>query len=251
MAISVDRVYQKVLALANKEQRGYITPQEFNLFADQAQMEIFEQYFYDLEQRQRGTGNELDYADIITNIEEKISIFEIANQGVSSSSEGDVDISSSIGNFYRLGSVQVTYYDNGYACEAEPIKLNELNKYKKSPLAVWTKTRPVYSRHSNSLGESKIKIYPPPQTSVLNSDTVSINYTRRPIPPNWTYLLGGSKNALYNPSATDHQDFQLHSSEENNLVVKILQLAGIAIKDFQLTGVAAQEEMKGLQQKNR
>ena len=42
--INVDIVYQKVLALANKEQRGYITPQDFNLFANQAQMEIFEQY---------------------------------------------------------------------------------------------------------------------------------------------------------------------------------------------------------------
>ena len=49
MAISVDTVYQKVLAMANKEQRGYITPQEFNLFANQAQMDIFEQYFYDLD----------------------------------------------------------------------------------------------------------------------------------------------------------------------------------------------------------
>ena len=38
--ISINRVYQKVLAIANKEQRGYITPQEFNLFADKAQMEI-------------------------------------------------------------------------------------------------------------------------------------------------------------------------------------------------------------------
>ena len=46
--INVDRVYQRVLTLANKEQRGYITPQEFNLFANQAQMDIFEQYFYDL-----------------------------------------------------------------------------------------------------------------------------------------------------------------------------------------------------------
>ena len=46
MAISVNNVYQKVLAIANKEQRGYITPQEFNLFADLAQKEIFEQYFY-------------------------------------------------------------------------------------------------------------------------------------------------------------------------------------------------------------
>jgi len=44
--INIDKVYQKVLAIANKEQRGYITPQEFNLFADQAQMNIFEQYFF-------------------------------------------------------------------------------------------------------------------------------------------------------------------------------------------------------------
>ena len=48
--ISVDTVYQTVLALANKEQRGYITPQEFNLFANQVQQEIFEQYFYDTNQ---------------------------------------------------------------------------------------------------------------------------------------------------------------------------------------------------------
>ena len=53
MAISIDTVYQKVLALANKEQRGYITPQEFNLIADQAQQDIFEQYFYDLDQFKR------------------------------------------------------------------------------------------------------------------------------------------------------------------------------------------------------
>ena len=44
--VSIDTVYQRVLALANKEQRGYITPQEFNLFADHAQTTIFEQYFY-------------------------------------------------------------------------------------------------------------------------------------------------------------------------------------------------------------
>ena len=56
MAVSVDTVYQTVLALANKEQGGYITPQEFNLFANHAQSEIFEQYFYDLNQFKRGRG---------------------------------------------------------------------------------------------------------------------------------------------------------------------------------------------------
>ena len=75
MAVSVDNVYQKVLALANKEQRGYITPQEFNLFADQAQMEIFEQYFYDINQWTRQHGNDTEYADMRTNLQEKIDLY--------------------------------------------------------------------------------------------------------------------------------------------------------------------------------
>ena len=31
MAVNIDTVYQRVLAISNKEQRGYITPLEFNL----------------------------------------------------------------------------------------------------------------------------------------------------------------------------------------------------------------------------
>ena len=46
MAVDINRVYQKVLALLNKEQRGYLTPQEFNLLADRAQNEIYEAYFH-------------------------------------------------------------------------------------------------------------------------------------------------------------------------------------------------------------
>ena len=61
--ISIDTIYQKVLAVANKEQRGYITPQEFNLFADQAQLQIFEQYFYDNNQFSRIPGNQTEYSN--------------------------------------------------------------------------------------------------------------------------------------------------------------------------------------------
>ena len=70
MAISIDTIYQRVLALANKEQRGYVTPQEFNLFANQAQQEIFEQYFYDLNQVARIPGNDYVYADADDMLEE-------------------------------------------------------------------------------------------------------------------------------------------------------------------------------------
>jgi len=53
MAIDINDVYQKVQVIANKEQRGYITPVEFNSLANQVQNDIFEQYFYDLNQADR------------------------------------------------------------------------------------------------------------------------------------------------------------------------------------------------------
>ena len=65
MAVNINTVYQRVLALANKEQRGYITPLEFNLLANQAQMEIFEQYFYDINLYNRAPGNSTEYADML------------------------------------------------------------------------------------------------------------------------------------------------------------------------------------------
>ena len=77
MAVSVDTVYQRVLAILNKEQRGYVTPQEFNLFANQAQLDIFEQYFYDINQFGRIPGNDTEFSDMLNLLNEKINIFEV------------------------------------------------------------------------------------------------------------------------------------------------------------------------------
>ena len=106
MAVSIDTVYQKVLAFANKEQRGYITPQEFNLFADQAQMEIFEQYFYDKNQFGRVPGNSYAYSDPITNLEEKIQLFERYDQLADVHNNwGDINLTTEFPDLYRLGMV--------------------------------------------------------------------------------------------------------------------------------------------------
>ena len=75
MAVNINTVYQRVLAIANKEQNGYITPQEFNTFANQAQMEIFEQYFYDINQFGRLHGNSTEYSDMLNIINEKLLPF--------------------------------------------------------------------------------------------------------------------------------------------------------------------------------
>ena len=248
MAVNIDRVYQKVLALANKEQRGYITPQEFNLFADQAQLEIFEQYFYDLEQRQRATGNEAEYIDIVTNIQEKISLFEMDIV------ELTVDWSNSCvipEDVYRLGLVRVDYSDDTSIAwrTCEKLEVEELKIYSDSPLTHQdNKFSYYYKRWTDNSGANKIRCYPRPQTG---QDRVYVSYIKKPTRPSWTYVVSGGGHALYNPTASDLQHFQLHASEESNLVIKILQLAGVNIKDYNLVQVAAASEAKRIQQEKQ
>ena len=74
----INSVRNTVLAILNKNNYGYISPQDFNLFAKQAQIDIFEDYFYQYNyqlnkenKRMSGTG----YADITKGYEEVINIF--------------------------------------------------------------------------------------------------------------------------------------------------------------------------------
>ena len=75
MAVDINSVYQKVLALANKEQRGYITPQEFNLFADKAQNEIYENYFHQLNIAQLKPKSIENESDPVETIRQKLDFF--------------------------------------------------------------------------------------------------------------------------------------------------------------------------------
>ena len=244
--ISVDSVYQKVLALANKEQRGYITPQEFNLFADHAQMDIFRQYFYDLNQSSRLPSNDTVYGNPTKIIEEKISMFEVYDSSHSPvDNDGNVLISPIDPLFFKLTSVKVAYGDHDPVFATE-ISIKETGSYKSSNTLIRSMEHHYPRYTSNSYvgtNDSSIKIFPHPATT----DLVFISYVRKPKTPNWTYIMSG-ENALYNMTAGDHEDFELHFSEENTLVVKILQLAGINIKDSSLVQIASQEEIKKIQQ---
>jgi hypothetical protein len=231
--ISCDTVYQKVLALANKEQRGYITPQEFNLFADQAQMEIFEQYFYDLDQRFRVNSNSDEYANARDNIQEKITIFETNNTG-----SGSIVAA----NVYRLGTVSVHYlgqtntFGSPKFVEAEEVQQKDLIHILEGPLTKPTSKRPIYVRRSSS-----ITVYPD------NSD-FTYTYIRRPNKPNWNYVIVNNK-PLYNASTS--VNFELHAAEESELVYKILKLAGINIKQQEVVQVAQTLEATQVQQEKQ
>ena len=75
-----------------------------------------------------------------------------------------------------------------------------------------------------------------------------INYLRYPKEPKWTYN-SVSGDPLFNPSAFDYQDFELPMSDFSDLVVKILQYAGVSIREQEVIAAAKAEELQEIQQK--
>jgi len=76
MAINVDQVYKTVLLIINKEQRGYLTPNEFNKLATQVQLEIVDGYFETINQQMRLPQNDSEYADRYKSVQEKLDAFK-------------------------------------------------------------------------------------------------------------------------------------------------------------------------------
>ena len=227
--VSIDNVYKTVLNILNKENRGYIVPEEFNTLATQAQNEIFEGYF---SLRNYVVSNDSDYSDVKKNVEEKIALFEneeTISENPFTNAEGNTTSSyyAYPSNFYRLGSVSAN------AIHVEQISNKDILYVNRSPLTKPTINNPVCVRH-----EGGVVIHP-----ITGISSINISYVRKPAVPNWIgttvagQIIATPGNALY-------KNFELHPSEEAELVVKILAYAGVIIKAGDVTQVAAAKDQQ-------
>jgi len=256
MAINVNQVYSTVLTILNKEQRGYITPDEFNKISTQSQLEIFEQYFEDLNQQLRVPQADVDYSDRIENIDERIAIFKTFGNATYDNtttptnpfwnlpaidSYGNTIIYSGVEpvnppfpsttvSFYRLGTVIYNYL--GIPTEIQRLQRSDYYQIQKSPLTKATNSFPNYLYENN-------KLYISPSTIVSAGD-ITVDFVRKPRNVVWGYSLGQVGQYIYDPATS--QNFELSESEQTALIIKILLYAGVVIKDPQLIQVAAAEE---------
>lgn len=230
MAINVNKVYRVVLSILNKEQRGYLTPDQFNRIARQSQLDIYEKTFYDYNRamRKQIVGDFREYSDIASNIKEKIDIF---------SKEATVSCSTGVGSepsdLYRLISVSSTDRTK----EFEEVRKEEIPYLKSSKLNQPTSTYPVYYSEGSS-----IKILPAESISIL------VDYLTLPSDPKWAFTGGGSNAYTYD--SANSVDFQIHQSDETDLVTKILAYSGVIIKDPTVIQIAAQKEVNDFNQDN-
>jgi hypothetical protein len=232
MAISIDTVYQKVLAIANKEQRGYITPQEFNLMANQAQMSIFESYFYDKNTRDRLEpirDPETDETDISELIDRKLFPFK-SIESVTSGHTFPTTVGVSGVQYDVFHGGRIFYSDR--VCRK--VTVNEAERLKSSTRHM-IDTQPIYTDNLNTGRD--ILVYSGSTSEKTSS--VTVETFRVPKEPNWGYVVV-NEQALYNSNTA--VDFELHKAEEDSLVFKILELAGIILNKPGVVQIAASKD---------
>ncbi len=236
----INSVRNTVLSILNKNNYGYVSPTDFNLFAKQAQLDIFEDYFYQYNyqinkenSRQSGTG----YADIKKGYEEVIDTFSITADLI------QVTPGTPGSNTFFMPSVATTgsdyYLINKVLCgvnfrEAERVHQNKITLLSQSLLTAPSTMYPAYSQQGGV-----ITILP---TTYENVGDITCQYIRYPKNPVWTFITLSGGEPVFDQTAADFQDFELPLDDEPSLIMKILQYAGMSIREIEAVQFATGQE---------
>ena len=236
----INSVRNTVLSIINKNNYGYISPGDFNLFAKQAQLDIFDEYFIRYNEqineenmRLSGTG----YADIKLSYEEVIDTFSITSF-LTQKTQNVFFLPSeaTTGSDYYLINKVLCFSGGVLKGEAEKVTHNKITLLNNSLLTSPSTTFPAYTQEAD-----EITVYP---NTFSNINDVQAQYIRYPLDPKWTYVTLYGGEPLFDQSQADYQDFELPKDDANNLVAKILQYAGVSIREadvFQF-GLATEQQ---------
>lgn len=233
----INEVRNTVLSILAKDNRGYVTPFEFNLYAKQAQLEVFERYIYlysnaIIKQNQRAHGE--GYADVPKKLAEVIDTF----YKVDSLSYSSPNFIAPTDSYF----IQKLVLNN--TKEIERVSHQKILQLLSSNLTAPSISYPVYTL-SDGVAPVRSIFMVYPDTIIADVD---IHYLRYPKEPKWTYTSVGG-DPLFNGSANDYQDFEMPLSDFSDLVVKILQYAGVSIREQEVMAAAKSEELQEIQQK--
>lgn len=241
----INSVRNTVLSVLNKNNYGYISPSDFNLYAKQAQMEIFEDAFTSFndtinKENVRLSGTE--YANIAKIYEEFIDVFSVTKP-----------LTHSSNNVFFLPSLTTTgdqsYMINKVLCfdvqagppivttfkgEAERVSHSKITMLVNSLLTAPSEIFPAYTMEGD-----KMTVYP---VTFNAQDEVVAQYIRYPKDPKWTFVSLLNGEPVFDQTQPDYQDFEIPIEDEYKLVMKILQYAGMSIREIQVAQFGIQQE---------
>ena len=234
--INVDTVYQTVQALVNKEQRGYLTPQEFNLFVNQVQQDIYEQYFYDLNAFREKRPEAHLLGDSVSQLMEKIRNPVGVTYAIQNVGSGTALPAGRVGRiFFRQG-----------ANNRRTLRLGDPDEIRNLRASRWHVDNTDDILYFDD-GDKLIQVWDVGGNQITTNITCEV-VTGIPQLAFWGYIVVNEK-PMYNNVASRNID--LDATEQSDVVIKVLKLAGISIEAPQVEGVASQEDQMNIQQENK
>ena len=244
----INTVRNTVLSILNKNNYGYLSPSDFNLFAQQAQVEIFENYFSEYNtatNKENARLSGTDFADLKQKVQEDIESFYVT-KNLTQFIDNQFylpSISTTGDEFIRI--IKVLCYIAGvprvFKGEAEKVNQRYITMLVNSNI-----TKPTAAFPSYVMSENKLTVYP---EGTFNAPTsIECQYIRYPKIPKWTYVSLFNGSPMFDQTQSDYQDFELPQEDAPKLITKILQYAGVSIREAEVINFAQVEEQKDKQQ---
>jgi len=239
--VSINYIRNATLFILNKNNLGYIAPSEFDIFCGLAQRDIYENLFYQYnqfinKQNKRLTGSE--YANIPKNIQEQIDFYASYTDNTNFIYDSNKSTWSYTGNdLYRVENLSLVEIATQKKIDVELVSKSQLNVLKNSPMTTPSLLFPAYTKIMD-----EFKVVP----TVPNTHTLELFYLRSPKSPKWTYT-NVAGNPVFNPSASDLQDIDLHESLMIPFLTKVLSYCGLSIREPEIEAYTNSEEMKKAQ----
>jgi hypothetical protein len=236
---SVYTVYNALKNLANKDQRGFITPAVFNSFAGVAQLNVYNRLFEKMtltsSVRSRQLAGEREVAPV-KQIREDLARFykEVTISQTSASDQtflkpsdlGRIISAKTFGTFI-LGQTTSIPIDLIY----DEAKIEYILR---STLSVPTESRPValvsnvLEVYPTSIKKIKLRYYKQPESVLATTGARSTNS------PTFGYL---GSTETYNPATS--YDFELPDHYVSELVLEIAKMVGVNLRDSDVYAYAA------------
>jgi len=239
--MTIDEVYRLVQTFANKEQRGFIAPSEFNLLAKQAELELYNKRLSIVKEKAPTKRSQGIYGESLS---PELARQDIATFLVGSSVTGVSKLSPHLGSTFTLTSDYVEsmfiHIDEEHSISTNiPVDIVEpkdVNQILRSSLVKPSMEYPIALLGADASGASKVfSVFPENITKVV------VYHYRNQNTPKWNYVTIGGK-PVYNHSGSN--GFKLSVRCHGEIVVKILEYLGVSIREPEVVQYAQSNEIK-------
>lgn len=215
----IDRIKKTVETFINTEGRGNFKVEQFNLVLHNALQKRQQDLLIEVNKLVNRENKGL-VSNLIDSLPDKFS--EKIAHYLTTTGESSVDT-----NLYLLPS-DYAFIDQIESEEGVDFDYCKSNREFNILKTQATSSYPVFTVSNNRI-----------KTSHDLGDIV-IHYLRTPKKPKWTYTIFNN-NELFNPTATDFVDADVHASEEDEMVYRVLLGFGVNLKEKDLVAFSQSE----------